>query len=229
MRDRLQYQTAPGWWKVVASLNVPRRLHVFFSFGFVCALAAAPRAAHAEESGPKPLAPSPDLAVPPLHALGLMTAMRLSEAYLWPHPFADTNRTQLGYHYHQAFTRWPRFDASRPLFEADGDRWQINVLGHGLFGSELYTRARACRFAPWQALLFTGVASATWEYGFEANGVRPSALDLVFTPLSGVVLGEARHQGYRAARGLAPGALRTALTVLFDPLGGLERGLGAPC
>ena len=158
-----------------------------------------------------------------------MTTMRLTEAYLWPQPFAETSPAVLGRHYHAAYSQPPRWDSSRSLFEADGDRWQINVLGHGLFGSELYLRARTCHFRPWQALVFTGLASATWEYGFEANGVRPSALDLVFTPTAGLVLGEARFQGWKAARGLAPGALRTTLTVVLDPLGELERFAGSPC
>lgn len=167
--------------------------------------------------------------MPSLHALGLMTTMRATEAYLWPDPFAETNVHQLGWHYHEAFTRPPRWDGSRPLFEQDGDRWQINVIGHGLFGSELYLRARTCRKPLWQALLFTTLASTAWDYGFEANGVRPSALDLTFTPAAGLVLGELRYLGWSAARRLAPGAGRTLLGVLFDPLGELERAAGTPC
>lgn len=173
--------------------------------------------------------PPANIAVPTLHALGLMTTMRLTEAYLWPAPFSETNRNVIGLHYQEAYSKPPLWHGDRPLFEADGDRWQINVLGHGLFGSELYLRARSCRFEPWQALLFSGVASATWEYGFEASGVRPSALDLTFTPLAGLVLGEARYQGYRGAQALRPGALRTFLGALLDPLGDLERAAGAPC
>jgi len=169
------------------------------------------------------------LAIPTLHAVALMSVMRASEAYLWPQPFAETKRSEIGYHYQQAFSRPPLWESSRPIFEADGDRWQINVLGHGLFGSELYLRARACRLAPWQALLFTAAASATWEYGFEANGVRPSALDLTFTPLAGLLLGEARYQGLRAARRLSPGVLQGTLRSVVDPLGELERALGAGC
>jgi hypothetical protein len=181
-------------------------------------------------SAPAPSdAGGPRLVTPTLHALALMSVMRASEAYLWPEPFAETDRVKLGYHYQRAFSRPPLWDSSRPLFEADGDRWQINVIGHGLFGSELYLRARTCRFAPWQALLFAGAASATWEYGFEANGVRPSALDLTFTPLSGLLLGEARYQGLQAARGLPPGPLRSTLSALVDPFGQLERALGAGC
>jgi hypothetical protein len=174
-------------------------------------------------------APGPRLTPPVLHALGLLTVMRTSEAFLWPSPFAETNRVTLALHYQAAFSRPPLWDSSRPLFEQDGDRWQINVLGHGLFGSELYLRARTCHFRAWQALLFTSVASATWEYGVEANGVRPSALDLAFTPLAGLVLGEARFQAWRAARRIDAGALRSTLSAVLDPLGDLERALGSPC
>lgn len=200
-----------------------------FALSSSAAVAAEPEPSTRESAEVPSLSDSPLLVPPTLHALGLMAVMRASEAYLWPEPFAETNGLKLGYHYQQAFSRPPLWSSSRPLFEADGDRWQINVLGHGLFGSELYLRARTCRFAPWQALLFAGAASATWEYGFEANGVRPSALDLTFTPLAGFVFGEARYQGFRAAQRLPAGALRSSLSALFDPLGELERRLGSPC
>ena len=227
-----------GRWKVIASLNVPGRsacslalLALVSMIGTPVARAAEPALTSTPILNPHAtrLTPAPWLTPPILHALGLMTAMRASEAYLWPQPFAETDRVQLGLHYQAAFSQPPRWDSSRPLFEADGDRWQINVLGHGLFGSELYLRARTCRLPAWQAQLFTGIASATWEYGFEANGVRPSALDLTFTPAAGLVLGEARFQSWRAARRLTPGALRSTLSALLDPLGDLERALGSPC
>jgi hypothetical protein len=181
-------------------------------------------------ASPTPLLdPRPSWLVPSLHALGMMTAMRATEAYLWPEPFAETHHFELARHYHAAFTQPPLWDTSRPWFEADGDRWQINVIGHGLFGSELYLRARTCQRPPWQALLFTGLASTAWEYGFEANGVRPSGLDLVLTPASGLLLGEARYFVWSGLQRLRPSALRGVLSALVDPLGDLERALGTPC
>lgn len=190
--------------------------------------AGAPHATAAPAVAPaSPREPRESWLVPSLHALGLMTVMRGAETYMWPEPFANVDR--FGYHYREAYTRPPLWDGSRPLFEEDGDRWQINVLGHGAFGSELYLRARVCKKPIWQALSFTGAASTLWEYGFEANGVRPSALDLVFTPAAGLLLGEGRFQALRAVRGLAPGTARTVLLVVVDPLGELERTLGSPC
>lgn len=224
--------------KVLASLNVPRRSCslplLSLAFSSMAAL-AAPTARGADpistetRSGATARDEGPRLSVPILHAAGLLTVMRASEAYLWPQPFAETDRFKIAIHYQEAFSRPPLWDGSRPLFEEDGDRWQINVLGHGLFGSELYLRARVCRLVPWQALLFTAGSSATWEYGFEASGVRPSALDLTFTPLAGLVLGEARFQTWRAVRKLGSGPLRTTLSAVVDPLGELERAFGSPC
>ena len=214
---------------MIASLDVSPRLRAIATL-LLLSLASTVDARAAEpKRGAPPRAAPPELGIPTLHALGLMTSMRAAEAYLWPEPFAQTDRGALGLRYHDAFSRPPRWERHRSWFEADGDRWQINVLGHGLFGSELYLRARACHLAAWQALLFTAAASASWEYGFEANGVRPSALDLTFTPLAGLVLGEARFQGWRAARRLAPGLGRGALSALLDPCGELERALGARC
>jgi hypothetical protein len=212
-------------------MDVPRRCS---SLAVVVCLAAHAEPAAAREPGDPPGAEAGtqrrvELAPPVLHSLGLMTAMRLTEAYLWPHPFAETSRFELARHYHAAFTKPPLWDWSQPPFRQDGDRWYINVVGHGAFGSELYMRARTCGQVPWQALLFTTLASATWEYGFEANGTRPSGLDLIFTPAAGLVLGEARYFGWQSARRLERGALRSTLQVLFDPFGELERALGSVC
>lgn len=171
----------------------------------------------------------PSFTVPTLHALGLMSAMRAGEAVLWPEPFAFTQIDRWDERYERAFTEPPRWDSSKPAFEWDGDAWYINGVGHALFGSELHLRARTCHNAVVPALLFTAAGSVVWEYGFEANGVRPSGLDLWYTPAAGLVLGEARFWAWRAARRLDHRAWRSVLTGLFDPLGELERALGTRC
>lgn len=159
------------------------------------------------------------MAPPLVHALALMTTMRTVEWYLWPYPFARTE--SFGAQWKDSFTHAPKFDPSLRAFEWDGDRWYINAVGHSLLGSELYLRARACDFGWAGALAWTAGASAVWEYGFEGNGVRPSGLDLVWTPLAGLLLGEARHQLLRVTRA-RQGPLRTVASALVDPLGGLD-------
>jgi hypothetical protein len=167
--------------------------------------------------------------VPTLHGLGLMTTMRLTEALIWPEPFAETNLSLWLDGYEEAFTRPPKWDSSRRAFEWDGDPWYVNAVGHALFGSELHLRARTCRKSVVEALLFTAAGSAVWEYAFEANRVRPSALDLWYTPAAGLVLGEARLALWSAAAGLEHRTWRGVLMAVFDPFGELERALGTPC
>jgi hypothetical protein len=176
-----------------------------------------------------PIAPEeqPRLAPPIVHTLAMLTVMRVTEAVIWPEPFARTS--EFGAHYREAFTKRPIFDPSRRAFEWDGDRWTINVIGHGLLGSELYMRARTCALGPVGSLAFAGVSTVAWEYAFEGSGVRPSALDLVYTPLAGIVLGEARYQTWRAAGDIESPAWRTIVRAIVDPFGELERATISPC
>lgn len=173
--------------------------------------------------------PTPNLWVPTWHSLGLMTGMRLTEAWLWPDPFAETRLDRIGAHYREAFTRPPKWDSSAAPFEWDGDPWWINGIGHAVFGAELYYRPRACGQGVLTAVGFAAAGALVWDYGFEASGVRPSGLDLWYTPLSGAVLGEIRYQGYLLTRGIGSHTLRTVVQTLLDPFGQIERALGAPC
>lgn len=175
-------------------------------------------------------APEPvNWTVPSLHTAGLFVGMRATEAYLWPSPFAETDPDVIWGHYREAYTRPPLFDRSERAFEWDHDHWTLNVIGHGLLGSELYYRPRRCGAPVLGALAFAAGSSVVWEYAFEANGVRPSALDLAYTPLAGLVLGEARYAAHSAAGSISNPTLRAVLRTLLDPLGEFERGLGAPC
>ena len=170
---------------------------------------------------------APDIVVPAVHGLALMTVMRATETVLWPDPFA---RPQwFGARYEEAFTRPPKLDTREPFMQWDGDPLVVNVVGHGLFGSELYLRARQCRFGWSGALAFAAATSAVWEYAFEANGVRPSAQDLVYTPLIGLALGEARYVLHRAAGEVRSPAARGLARAVLDPLGELERAAGTGC
>lgn len=191
-----------------------------------------------EPSGPPAPPPPPEPAVAPsveranvvvpvLHDLALMSVMRAAESYLYPDPFSKPQ--YFSDHYKEAFTKAPIFDPDKPAFRWDGDSIKINVVGHGLFGSELYVRARQCRLGVLGSLATAAAASTLWEYAFEGNGVRPSAQDLVYTPLAGLVLGELRFVAYRAAGKIVAPAPRHVLQAVMDPLGEVERLAGTPC
>jgi hypothetical protein len=183
----------------------------------------------AVEVRPAPARPRLNLEVPLAHTGALLFGLRASEAVLWPTPFAQVNSRAWWRHYREALTRPPLFDPDARAFEWDNDRWTLNVVGHGLLGSELYYRPRRCGVSPLGALAFAAGASLAWEYAFEGNGVRPSALDLVYTPLAGMLLGEGRYWGYTAAGAIGNGPLRSVVRILLDPFGQFERVLGAVC
>jgi hypothetical protein len=167
--------------------------------------------------------------VPVWHSLGLMTSLRVTEAYLWPEPFAETRWSVVGPRYEAAFTRPPKWDSSRAAFEWDGDPWYINLVGHAALGAELYFRPRACGHGVLASLGQATAGAIVWDYLFEASGVRPSGLDLWYTPLAGAVLGELRFIGYHATRRVSSRALRVVLQGLLDPMGQIERAIGAAC
>ena len=176
--------------------------------------------------------PQPRWTVPVLHGVGVMLGMRVGLSALWPRAY-DPSRLgesvrQLG----EAYSRPPEFHRGVPLLESDGDPWLLNTVGHGLFGAEMYGRARHCGHSALASLAAAAVASTAWEYSLEALHQRPSAVDLVWTPLAGALLGEGRFRLHRLVRGdgVRVGALRRVLLVVLDPLGEAERGLlGTPC
>ena len=193
-------------------------------FGIAVALATTPASAQV---------PSPDrearLDVPVVHAFGLMTVMRTTEAAIWPEPFAETNLYDWAASYGRAILEPPKWDVTARPFEWDGDHWTINVIGHGVFGSELYFRARHCRNGVLTSLLFAGLASATWDYLYEGNRVQPSGLDLWYTPTAGILFGELRHVGWKAAGSIASPFWRGTVRAILDPLGSVERWAGTDC
>lgn len=183
------------------------------------------------ESAPQPddAAPTPSWLVPVGHGAGLFVTLRLTEAYLYPDPFADTRLDSWLHHYEEAFTRPPKFDADAPFFEWDGDPWYINAVGHAAMGSELYLRARTCGHGVLPSVLFTAGSSVVWDYAFEGNGVRPSALDLVYTPVSGLAFGEFRYFLWTQGGHIDSSLLRGVVRGIADPFGELERWAGTPC
>jgi hypothetical protein len=174
---------------------------------------------HAAEVIPPGAIPSEPRAGPVVaHTAGLLVTVRLVEAALWPDPFArprwSTVRT--------TFTAPPSFDPRAPAFAWDGDPAWFNLVGHGAMGAELYYRPRRCGFDVAPALLLAVAGSVAWEYVLEGTSRHPSAQDLLYTPLVGLVLGEVRFRAVRSVR-------RPWLRALLDPLGAVERELGAGC
>jgi hypothetical protein len=163
--------------------------------------------------------------VPVAHTLGLLAGMRLTLSLAWPDAYDPLPLARSGHQFRQAYNQGPEFHRDRGLLESDGDPWTINVIGHGLFGAEIYGRVRQCGGGPWQALAFAAGTSTVWEYGLESWNKRPSGIDLVATPLIGAALGEARYRAQRWLRRQPRGFWRRFGEIVVDPLGEGERGL----
>lgn len=177
-------------------------------------------------AAPDPEPPAETIwSVPVAHGAGLLLGMRLSLSILWPEPFDPLPLSRSARQFGLAYTRPPDFRQDRPLLESDGDPWTINVVAHGLFGSEMWSRVRQCGGGPLAAMAFTVGTSVAWEYGVESFSKRPSAVDLVLTPVLGAVIGEGRYRALGWLRGRPRGFWRRFGEILLDPLGEAERGL----
>lgn len=68
-----------------------------------------------------------------------------------------------------------------------------------------------------------------WPAPLSTSRIAASALDLVYTPLAGIALGEARLALHRAASAFRSSAVRQVVRALVDPLGEIERAAGTDC
>lgn len=108
----------------------------------------------------------------------------------------------------------------------DNDHWTFNYLAHPLAGSEYYLIARNRDANWWQSTLYSIAASTFWEYVTEGYYERPSIQDLIITPLSGAILGEARYQAKKSLLdkdGRARG-WRKVFVIVLDPMDALSGG-----
>jgi hypothetical protein len=97
----------------------------------------------------------------------------------------------------------------------DHDKWYTNYAGHPYGGSIYYNTVRAQGGSKTKSFLFATLMSTQWEYVFEAVAERPSIQDLIVTPVTGRILGEAINQmTHSMVRGGANLLDKVAITVL---------------
>ena len=169
--------------------------------------------------------PSPRWLVPSLHCAGIELAARISLSLIWPDTFDLTRVHRNWASFKSSWSSAPELDPRERFFEWDHDPWALNLIGHGLMGSEFYLRHRQGHHPFWLALLMTAAWTVTWEYFIESWHKHPSGIDLLWTPLGGLLIGEGRYRLYLLIRNRRPSRGRTVLLYLVDPLGQLERDL----
>jgi hypothetical protein len=156
------------------------------------------------------------------HILVVDGFMYLGMASIWPDAFAPSASSSS--QFNRSWTSPPQWNRHGSLFELDGDPWPINALLHATYGSEAFLAARSFGHNPLVAFLYTAGATVTWEYLIEGWFQQPSAIDLMWTPFAGAVLGELRYQLLLLAnKKISNKGWRITVMTLLDPLGQLER------
>ncbi len=91
------------------------------------------------------------------------------------------------------FKRWSKHVSQGPVW--DGDKFIFNYVLHPYAGAAYYMSARSLGFNVLGSFLYcAGISTLFWEYGIEAFMEIPSIQDLIITPLSGLILGEAFYR-----------------------------------
>lgn len=127
-----------------------------------------------------------------------------------PHPYIRTTLETTAilaagiawYWRHPSYSDWDlRFDWKSwksKLFSDrdivfDDNRFDTNAVAHPIAGSFYYQVARGNGFGVAASFLSSFAASTAWEYLVEFNE-KPSTNDLIFTPMGGLVIGEATYR-----------------------------------
>ena len=106
----------------------------------------------------------------------------------------------------------------------DEDAFDTNQFGHPYLGSLMFNAARSNGIGFWGAAIYSFVGSAFWELVMETE--TPSINDQIFTPTSGILLGEALHRfahAIRWNRGRGYSLPREILAGIVDPMGFISR------
>lgn len=100
----------------------------------------------------------------------------------------------------------------------DNNTFWMNFAGHPLFGSGVYAVARDSHSGIFFSFLASFLTSMAWEFGIEYNE-RVSINDVIFTPITGVALGEFAHKlGFYLSSHPRESVGRTALGWALTPL-----------
>ena len=129
----------------------------------------------------------------------------------------------------EVFKKYYRNITTGPVI--DEDDWEINWIGHPVFGAYYYTLARNDNLTIEESFVVSVLLSSfLWEYGYEAFAETPSWQDLWITPIVGSILGEGMYQiqlmiERNNGEILGSSVLGSLGYFLIDPFGNINTGL----
>ena len=80
----------------------------------------------------------------------------------------------------------------------DKDDWFLNYVTHPYWSAIYYVKGRMAGYNKVQSTGIAFLYSFAWEYGIEAFAEKPSAQDLISTPLGGALFGEMFFNGIKS-------------------------------
>jgi len=108
----------------------------------------------------------------------------------------------------------------------DDDDWQLNYIGHPVAGSFYYNSLRSQNASIFHSFLFATAQSFIWEYFIEATAEKPSAQDLIVTPIAGAILGESTHLFTMNMRRNGFNFFEKIFVLIFNPSFVFNNGFG---
>lgn len=161
--------------------------------------------------------------IPFVRIAALESIMVVASAALWPESYSPLKTGKNWKQFKESWTNPPNYVYDTNILGSDGDWWYFNLLAHGILGSELYLAARDWGYRPVTAGLFAIYTSFVWEYMVEGWFRLPSTVDLFWTPLAGILIGELRFLGVKAAYKIKNQRVSLLVRIMLNPLGELER------
>jgi len=109
----------------------------------------------------------------------------------------------------------------------DKDDWALNYIGHPIAGSYYYNALRSQNASRFHSFLFSTAQSFIWEYIIEGVAERPSAQDILITPVVGSMLGEATHLLTMSMRRNGFNFFEKVFVLLLNPMFVINNGFGS--
>jgi Domain of unknown function (DUF3943) len=161
-------------------------------------------------------APAPRPPDPVYPGLALIeTSIALGAGIAWYH--ADGHFNQKDWDYNLSWETWKKRFVTFDAVRFDDNAFGINAIVHPLDGAGYYLIARGNRLGPLPAFLITLVASTFWEFVIEYREVA-SINDLIFTPVTGLAIGEPMVRLSNFLRAGDPGPLKEVLATAMNPI-----------
>jgi hypothetical protein len=167
---------------------------------------------------PPPAVPPP-LPVYPRLAL-LETALALGGGIIWYRTDGHSNAKDWDYDW--SWSTWKKRVITFEAVRFDDNAFRINALVHPLDGTGIYLIARGNRLSPLPSFLLTLAESTIWEFVVEYREVV-SINDMIFTPVTGLAIGEPMVRLSNLLRAGDPGSAKEVLATLLNPIDAVNR------